>query len=200
GDSTATWDAVLNKRRLDDPEGYEGQPRQPLPAAEVREVLAAFTALQDAYRSGAAGRFATASTAFFATVERVSSRYNQYPDTDTTERELWFNRINPFQKAWLVSLLAALLLGGSVLIGGRWRRAGRGLYGAGLLTYGGSLACAVAGFYCRVSISGRPPVSNMYESIIWVAFMSAVFGLVLELIYRPGVIALTAALVSTLGF
>jgi len=51
-----------------------------------------------------------------------------------------------------------------------------------------------------MSISGRPPVSNMYESVIWVAFMTAVFGLVLELIYRTGVIALAGALVSTLGF
>src|SRR5207237_2941421 len=49
-------------------------------------------------------------------------------------------------------------------------------------------------------LSGRPPVSNMYESIVWVAFMTAVFGLVFELIYRRRVIALAGALVSTLGF
>jgi ABC-type transport system involved in cytochrome c biogenesis permease subunit len=51
-----------------------------------------------------------------------------------------------------------------------------------------------------VTISGRPPVSNMYESIIWVAFMTASFGLLLELIYRRGVISLAGALVSTLCF
>ena len=58
---------------------------------------------------------------------------------------------------------------------------------------------SIVGFYCRVKISGRPPVSNMYESVIWVGFMTAVFGLVLELVYRRGVIALAATLVSTFG-
>jgi ABC-type transport system involved in cytochrome c biogenesis permease subunit len=62
------------------------------------------------------------------------------------------------------------------------------------------VAWAVVGFACRVHISGRPPVSNMYESLIWVALMTAVLGLVLEWIYPRGVIALAVGLVSTLGF
>src|SRR5918911_292526 len=48
--------------------------------------------------------------------------------------------------------------------------------------------------------SGRPPVSNMYESVIWVAFMTAVFGLVLEGLYRRRLIALAGAVVSTFAF
>jgi ABC-type transport system involved in cytochrome c biogenesis permease subunit len=40
----------------------------------------------------------------------------------------------------------------------------------------------------------------MYESIIWVAFMTGVFALLLELVYRRRVIALAGALASTLGF
>jgi ABC-type transport system involved in cytochrome c biogenesis permease subunit len=196
----AKWDTALRQRGIDDPASYEGTAAQPFPEAQTQEILAAFAALGDAYRSGAAARFAAASGDFFDAVGRVSSRFNRYPDTDTTARELWFNRSNPFRKAWVASLLAALLLAASVLTGRRWLWAGRLSYGAGLLAGAGSLTWAVAGFYCRVSISGRPPVSNMYESIVWVAFMTAAFGLILELIYRPRVIALAAALVSTLGF
>jgi ABC-type transport system involved in cytochrome c biogenesis permease subunit len=199
-DGPAKWAAALRKRRLDDPTPYEGQPAQPLPAAEVAEVLAAHSALQVAYRSGDAARFAAASADFFAVVERVSGHFTDYPGTDTTERELWFNRAGPFRRAWAFSLLAALLLGGAALVGRRWRRAGRALYGAGLLACAGSLAWAGVGFYCRTTISGRPPVSNMYESIVWVAFGTAAFGLALELLDRRGVVALAAALVSTLGF
>src|SRR5262249_57942209 len=44
-----------------------------------------------------------------------------------------------------------------------------------------------------------PAVTNMYETVIWVSFMSAIFALVLEGIYRRRVIALAGALVSTLG-
>jgi ABC-type transport system involved in cytochrome c biogenesis permease subunit len=51
----------------------------------------------------------------------------------------------------------------------------------------------------RMAISGWAPVTNMYESVIFVAFMAGIFALVLELIYRKSVIALAGALVSTLG-
>jgi ABC-type transport system involved in cytochrome c biogenesis permease subunit len=39
----------------------------------------------------------------------------------------------------------------------------------------------------------------MYETVIWVAFMSGIFSLVLELIYKKKFIALAGALVSTMG-
>src|SRR5207237_5883682 len=55
------------------------------------------------------------------------------------------------------------------------------------------------GFFTRIYISGRAPVSNMYETVIWVAFMSAVFALVLELVYRRTVILLAGALMSFFG-
>jgi ABC-type transport system involved in cytochrome c biogenesis permease subunit len=197
--SPAVWGAALQRRRLDDLILYEGTPPQPLPAAEVREVLDAYAALQEAYRGGDAGRFADAGGTFLEIVGRVSGQFNRYPDTDTVERELWYNRVGPFRKAWLLGLLAVPLLGASLLVGGRWPRAGRLLYAAGLLACLGLMAWAAAGFYCRVTISDRPPVSNMYESIVWVAFVTAGFGLVLEAIYRWRVIALAAAVVAALG-
>src|SRR5262249_53483004 len=55
------------------------------------------------------------------------------------------------------------------------------------------------GFYARIRISGRPPVSDMYETVIWVSFMTAMFALVLELIYRRKYIGLAGALVATFG-
>jgi ABC-type transport system involved in cytochrome c biogenesis permease subunit len=197
-DAPALWESALKRRKAEAPTSYEGQPPQPFPAAETAEVLAAFTEMRQAYLSGDAS-FSSASAAYFASLEEASSRFNRYPDTDTTALELWYNHVNPFQKSWLVSALSALLLAGSLLLGKRWGLAGRLVCGAGLLALVGSLAWAVVGFYCRVVIAGRPPVSNMYESIVWVAFLTAVFGLVLELIYRRRVIALAAALVSTLG-
>jgi ABC-type transport system involved in cytochrome c biogenesis permease subunit len=198
-DSPGLWKSALKRRKAEGPTPYEGKPAQPFPAAAAGEVLTAFTALRQAYHSGDSASFSPASAEFLATLGRVSGQFNRYPDTDTVEVELWYNRVNPFRKAWLTSALAALLLAGSLLPGRRWGLAGRLAYGAGLLALVGSLGWAVAGLYCRVAIAGRAPVSNMYESIVWVAFLTAVFGLVLELIYRRRVLALAAALVSTLG-
>jgi ABC-type transport system involved in cytochrome c biogenesis permease subunit len=199
-DHPERWEEALVARRIENPSLYEGARPQPLPAAEVREVAQTAAAWQEAYVSKDEQRFAAATDDFLAVVGRVAEPYREPVSAQLTERELWFNRTNPFQKAWLVSLLAAFLLAAGVGLGARWSLAGWTFRWAGLLAYTGCLAWSVAGFWCRVSISGRPPVSNMYESVIWVAFMTAVFGLVLELIYRTGVIALAGALVSTLGF
>jgi ABC-type transport system involved in cytochrome c biogenesis permease subunit len=195
----ARWQADLERRHLGDPD-QEGKPPQSMPGAAVREVLAADQALRRAYRSGDATVFAGASERFFAVVGRVSRSFAAETDPVVTERELWYNQANPFRKAWLAGVVAALLLGGSLLVGWRWMWPGRVLYALGLLGCAGSLAWAVVGLWCRIVISGRPPVGNMYESIIWVAFLAAGFGLVLEVLYRARVIALAAALVSALGF
>src|SRR5947208_4979069 len=56
--------------------------------------------------------------------------------------------------------------------------------------------CAVAlhatGIVLRCMIGGRPPVTNMYESIIWVSFAVSAFGLIFFLRYRTAVYLLAA--------
>jgi ABC-type transport system involved in cytochrome c biogenesis permease subunit len=194
------WQKALELRRIENPAAYQGQPVQPFPAAEVKEVLASFEVLRQAYLTQRDHTPAAATADFFAVIDRVSSQFGPGPGPDTLPTELWFNRVNPFRWAWVAALLAAVLLTGSVCAGRRGRVAGRVHYLVGLLAYAGALGWSAVGFYCRVRISGRPPVSNMYESIIWVALMAAVFGLALELVYRRRVIALAGVLVSALGF
>jgi cytochrome c-type biogenesis protein CcsB len=48
------------------------------------------------------------------------------------------------------------------------------------------------GIVLRCMIGGRPPVTNMYESIIWVSFAVSVFGLIFFLRYRTPVYLLAA--------
>jgi ABC-type transport system involved in cytochrome c biogenesis permease subunit len=193
------WERLMKARRAENFAAYADKPEQPFPEQEVKEVLASYQSLQQAYRSGDANRFAEASGQFLATVDRVSNSLSTYPNTTTTDLELWYNQAVPFRKAWIYNLLAAVVLLGSTATA---KRVGlsRVLYVGGLLSYVVAMGWAVAGFACRVWITGRPPVSNMYESVIFVAFMTSVFGLGLELVYRQGIIALAASLVSWLGF
>jgi cytochrome c-type biogenesis protein CcsB len=199
-DDPKVWKETVLGWRAKYGASYEQKEDPPFPSAEAKQVLASYTALQEAYRSRDESRFTAAATSFFDTVGQVSSKFNPaYPDTTTTELELWYNRTVPFQKAWIYGLLASVALAGSLLTS-RWLLPSRVLYIGGLLACAASLGWSIAGFSSRVWISGRPPISNMYESVIWVAFMCAVFGLVLELIYRQGIIGMAGALVSTLGF
>ena len=61
------------------------------------------------------------------------------------------------------------------------------------------IALEIVGFYLRVRISGWAPVTNMYETVIWVSLVSAVLGLVFELIFRKTYAALAGSGVALLG-
>jgi cytochrome c-type biogenesis protein CcsB len=53
-----------------------------------------------------------------------------------------------------------------------------------------------SGIVLRCLIAGRPPVTNMYESIIWVSFAVSFFGMIFFLRYRTPVYLLAALPVS----
>jgi ABC-type transport system involved in cytochrome c biogenesis permease subunit len=54
------------------------------------------------------------------------------------------------------------------------------------------------GFILRCYLAGRPPVSNMYESVVWVSFGAVVFGMIFEIIKRQKFAAFGAAMIGTL--
>jgi ABC-type transport system involved in cytochrome c biogenesis permease subunit len=180
------------------PDFHKAAATQPFPAEEVERVLNAFAAVQEAYRTGNADRFDVASQELFRTLHQTTEAAHQtgreirpYPGTSTIGIELLFNRLQPFRWAWVLMLAAA----GAFLLG----MVSRAAYVAGFVLALGSLLIQAAGFAARIAISGWAPVSNMYETVIFAAFMAALFALVLECIYRRGVFGLAGAAVATLG-
>jgi hypothetical protein len=122
------------------------------------------------------------------------------------DREAFFNEANPFYWAPVGYLLALALLASSLGFAdaaGRSRTAlgqvGRVLYGAGMLGLVAGIALEVVGFTLRVQISGWAPVTNMYETVIWVSLVAAGLGLIFELIFRKTFTALAASGVALLG-
>lgn len=187
---------------------------QELPSSDATLVLNSCWDWQKAYHTGDADKFAEAGQKFLGTVQQVSVKYGPYPGDETVgdrvrhlvagqapglpsesllNLELDYNRVQPFMWAWITMLAGVLLFGVSMATDSQK------LYWLGLAAYLGSLGLQMYGFFARIIIAGRPPVTNMYETVIWVAFMSGVFALVLELIYRRKVIGLAGAFVATLG-
>jgi ABC-type transport system involved in cytochrome c biogenesis permease subunit len=128
---------------------------------------------------------------------------NLYPTPAKIALESRFNRSAPFWWApyaygtGLVVLLVSLGIGAP-----KGRVAGmlaRGSYWLGMLAFLGGIGLEVYGFALRVIISGWAPVTNMYETVIWVSLIAAVLGLVLELIYRKTFAALAGTGVAMLG-
>jgi ABC-type transport system involved in cytochrome c biogenesis permease subunit len=176
---------------------FESTAWQAYPEEDVNTVLAADNALRKAYLTGDAATFSQASQSFFDTIRQVSTKYEpNYPNADTVPLEMSFNRIQPFMNAWIYMLIGMICFVASMLLPegtSKWA------YGLGFVGYAVSLGYQVFGFYCRIAISGRPPVSNMYETVIWVSFMTAIFALLLELVYRRKIVIMAGAIVATLG-
>lgn len=101
-------------------------------------------------------------------------------DVRKVEHEVLFNRAQPFYTGMVVYVLAMLLVFASWL---RWgevlRSAAYGLLVAGAIVH-------TLGLVSRVVLQGRPPVTNLYSSAVFVGWGAVVLGIVLERIYRRG--------------
>jgi cytochrome c-type biogenesis protein CcsB len=127
-------------------------------------------------------------------LRQIGQEVANYPQHENQiKREITYNKIRPFQKSWIaffISFVAVLIALGikkqfpyhlAILFA---------LVGSGFNIYG---------FVIRCLIAGRAPVTNMYESVIWVSFGAMIFALIFEAIYRSKYFILAASAVSTLG-
>ncbi|MEZ6045700.1 MAG: cytochrome c biogenesis protein CcsA [Planctomycetaceae bacterium] len=95
-----------------------------------------------------------------------------YPEEGSTAWELKYNKSQPFKSAWIYFLIAIIITTLSMI-----SRRERLVYSIALLTTTGAIVYSCWGFFLRIIISGRAPVTNMYETVIWVSFVVAVLGL-----------------------
>lgn len=113
-----------------------------------------------------------------------------YPATAQLERETRFYRLHPFAKAWQLYGLAFLTMLIVMLFNlGDFYWGSLGLFVSGLAIHG-------YGFLERMQIAGRPPVTNMYESVIWVSFGVAAIAILFEFAHRAKYYLLAAAPLS----
>jgi ABC-type transport system involved in cytochrome c biogenesis permease subunit len=178
------------------------------PSDKSQAFLSAFKALDEAeaVRPGRVEEAKASSLVDSARVLGEAVGPSRYPALAAMERETYFNEFNPFWKAPIAYGLALALLAvslGFAAAPGRPRSAagwlGRGLYLAGMLGLVAGIALEVVGFALRIRISGWAPVTNMYETVIWVSLVTAVLGLAFELIFRRTFAALAASGVALLG-
>ncbi len=104
--------------------------------------------------------------------------------------EVLYQKSHPFRWAWILYAVAGIIL---LTASGGWMKTA---YRAAWFFAGCGFILQAAGLLSRVLIAGRPPVTNMYESVIWVAFGTILFSLIFESIYRAGTFLLGAVPVA----
>lgn len=117
--------------------------------------------------------------------------------------ELLYDRLNPFSLAWKFYLLAAILFWGLMLFeknaGAMNSLAARIANIASLVSWISGFAVHLTGFVLRCLVAGRPPVTNMYESVIWVSWGVALFSGIFFLIYKARLIGFVSSVVAALA-
>ena len=105
--------------------------------------------------------------------------------------EVFYNRLRPFLAAMIFYLIAGIL----------WLFAGAGVFPRVMSKF--LTVCGVSlhalGFALRCYVAGRPPVTNMYESIIWVSLGTMVFATLLYVKGRQKVLMSVATILSGLA-
>jgi cytochrome c-type biogenesis protein CcsB len=150
---------------------------------------------------------ATAATAFHngeaGTFNAAVADYSkwlaqQFPAESAKGRhEFFFNDLNPFLHAIIIYIFAFILAGGSLLAFGTASQLSESLRRSAFYLILLAGVVHTAGLIFRMVLEGRPPVTNLYSSAIFIGWGAMILGLVLERVYRIGIGNLVA---SVAGF
>jgi ABC-type transport system involved in cytochrome c biogenesis permease subunit len=105
--------------------------------------------------------------------------------------ETWFNRCEPFYRGMVIYVVVFLLTAVSWL---RWREVLRRTSFALLLL---AFGIHTVGLVSRMVLQGRPPVTNLYSSAIFVGWAAVLLGIVMERWHRKG---FGSAVAAAIGF
>ena len=141
-------------------------------------------AILNALQQYLSGRLAGQEASMQSAMENYKAALLMVPgelfDITVLKKETWMNRVNLFYTSVGLYLSAFILLGLSWMIQTLLlKRASYALLILGFLFH-------AYGIYLRMYIMGRPPVTTLYESVIFVAFIVILFAIILEYFRRDG--------------
>ncbi len=106
--------------------------------------------------------------------DAVIMAYTRWPNAFDLKRvnaELRYNQVDPFGRSWVISLIALACFSLSF---GALRKP---MYIAAVCVLCLCILWSTYGFYLRVYVTQWAPVTNMYETVVWVAYVTSFLGL-----------------------
>ncbi len=112
------------------------------------------------------------------------------PQLRKADQEFFFSTMEPFYKAMVIYVLALVLALLSWFNLSAWLR--RSAFYLVILAW----VIHTFGLVFRMYLEGRPPVTNLYSSAIFIGWGAVILGMALEKIYRDGIGSVVAAFVG----
>lgn len=175
------------------------------PDSPWRPLLLAGAGLREAWAAGDRARATQAATALALELRRAgeahvahlrangATQVAAYPPAARIDTELRYRAARPFTWAWVLFAIGGVLSAVGLARGGRgW------LWRIGIAaTVLGCLAC-IGGLGVRLAISPWGAVTNLYETLVFVALITGILGLVLAWTGRRPALVVAAAVGAAL--
>ncbi|MDB5297090.1 MAG: cytochrome c assembly protein, partial [Phycisphaerales bacterium] len=155
-------------------------------AGQTIPAFDAFVATIRTYRDNQPDAFNTAVAGYKVALATAAPRLE-----NKAEFESFYNRFAPFWVSWGLYIFVFVLTAFS------WLGFRKPLARAAMVVLLVSFAVHTFGLVSRIYISGRPPVTNLYSSAVFIAWAAVATCIVLERVFRNGLPMAAAAL---LGF
>ena len=165
-DWTRTGDALINAMR----------------DGKIDPSVKAYAAMADAFKSGNVAGFNSALADYRAMLVPNFSR-----EIKKARAEVFFNQMQPFYNAMVIYVLAGLLAIFS------WFNLSETLRRSAVWLIGLAFLIHTTGLIYRMVLEGRPPVTNLYSSAIFIGWGAVILGIILEKFYKNGIGAVVSA-------
>lgn len=156
------------------------------PQGGLPETIRQYAAMSAAYRAGDVAKFNQVLGEYRASMQQLGLS----KELNKAKWEEFFNRMKAFKRSMYVYMMAFLLV---LLYWANlkdiWRVTAMRLLIVGLIVHS-------AGLIFRMVLEGRPPVTNLYSSAIFIGWGAVVLGMVLERLYRDGIGLVVASIVG----
>ena len=161
-------------------------------SGQVHPAVAFFARMGSAYHAGKAGEFNQ------ALADYKSWLTPKFPKEVAKGRsEFYFNAVKAFLHATIIYIFAFVLAGGALLTYGTASNLSEALRRSAYWLICLAFVVHTFGLIYRMVLEGRPPVTNLYSSAIFIGWGACLLGIVLERFYRVG---LGSAVAACTGF
>ena len=163
-----------------------------IPDGKVQPAVGYFARMATAYEQADVAEFNSAVAGYKTWLATSFAR-----EATKGRAEYYFNQIKVFLHATIIYLMAFLLACGALLTFGLAPKLSESMRRSSFYLIVLAFVVHTFGLVFRMALEGRPPVTNLYSSAIFIGWGACILGMALERVYKLG---LGSAVAGLAGF